>query len=257
MICSPEKLLYVHRMNTEKSSTRFAKVYGSPGLGPRTLGPMRVFWPLMPICMAAGWLLHAALPVPHLSTSHAGILFVLLAAVLVAFTRWSAQRLHSFLKGAEGEETVARILSFLPANCTVFNDLQFDPGGPAFDHIVVAPTGLFVIETKNWSGEITFQNGQVFCNGRQPSRPPLKQVKEEAAALLDHLSSTGCPQAPVYPVLCFVGNPPQGGLSNVGGVRICTETDLTGLFENALETPLPAGALGMIVSELARCMEDK
>lgn len=244
-------------MNSEKSVSRFAKVYGSPGQGPRTIGPLRVFWPLIPICFAAGWLLHAALPFPNLSTSQAGILFILLAAALILFIGWSAKRLNSFLKGAEGEETVARILSFLPANHTVFNDLQLDSGGPAFDHIVVAPAGLFVIETKNWNGEITFQNGQVLCNGRAPSRPPLKQVREEAAALVAHLADAGCPEAPVYPVICFVGNPPQGGLSNIGGVRICTETDLHSLFENTLETPLPAGTLGMIASELLRCIEEK
>lgn len=244
-------------MNTEKPTDRFAKVYGSPGQGPRTLGPLRVFWPLMPICLAAGWLLHAALPVPHLSTSQAGLLFVLLALALAAFTGWSAQRLRSFMKGADGEETVARILSFLPAGHTVFNDLQLDPGGPSFDHIVVAPAGIFVIETKNWSGEITFQNGQVLCNGKTPSRPPLKQVKEEAAALVDHLTAAGCPEAPVYPVVCFVGNALQGGLANIGGVRICTEADLRSLFENTLETPLPAGTLGMIASELVRCIDDK
>lgn len=244
-------------MNSEKTSSRFAKVYGSPGQGPRTLGPLRVFWPLMPICLIAGWLLHSALPVPHLSTSQAGVLFVLLAVTLALFIGWSTRRLQSFLKGAEGEETVARILAFLPSNHTVFNDLQLDRGGPAFDHIVVAPAGIFVIETKNWSGEITFENGQVLCNGHAPSRPPLKQVKEEAAALLDHLSAAGCPSAPVYPVICFVGNCPQGGLANVGGVRICTETDLSSLFENSLETPLPAGTLGMITSDLTRCVEDK
>lgn len=244
-------------MNSEKTADRFAKVYGSPGQGPRTLGPLRVFWPLAPICLAAGWLLHAAAPVPHLSTSQAGVLFVLLAVALALFTGWSARRLRSFLKGAEGEEAVARILSFLPASHTVFNDLQLDSGGPAFDHIVVSPSGIFVIETKNWGGEITFQNGQVLLNGRAPGRPPLKQVKTEAAALLDHLSAAGCPVAPVYPVVCFVGNRPQGGLANVGGVRICTETDLYELFENPLETLLPAGTLGMIASELVRCVEDK
>jgi hypothetical protein len=221
------------------------------------IGPMRVFWPLIPICIAAGWLLHAALPVPRLSTSHAGVLFVLLAAALAGFMLWSAKRLRSFLKGAEGEEKVARILSFLPSNHTVFNDIQLDPSGPFFDHIVVAPAGIFVIETKNWSGEITFQNGQVLCNGKVPGRSPLKQVKEQTAALLDYLSRTGCPEAPVYPAVCCVGNPPQGGQTNIGGVRICTETELPALFESTIESPLPAGSLAMISSELARCAEDK
>lgn len=243
-------------MNSTNASERFAKVYGSAGQGSRTLGLLRVLWPLAPICLAAGWLLHAALPVPGISTSQAGLLFILLAVVLALFSVWSAGRLRSFLKGAEGEETVARILSFLPADHTVFNDLQLDENGPAFDHIVVAPAGLFVIETKNWSGKITFENGQVLCNGHTPSRPPLKQVKEEASALLDYLSAAGCPDAPVYPVVCFVGNRPQDGLSNIGGVRICTETNLRTLFENTLETPVPAGTLGMISGELVRCMEN-
>ena len=240
----------------EIPKSRFATVYGTPGQGPRTLGPLRVFWPLAPICMAAGWLLHAALPFPNLSTSQAGLLFILLAGILAGVTYWSARRLRSFLKGAEGEEKVARSLAFLPATHTVFNDFQFMSGGPTFDHIVVAPIGIFVIETKNWSGEITFEKGQVLYNGEAASRSPLKQVKEATASLLNHLSAANCPDLPVHPVVCFVGNCPQGGLSNVGGVRICTDSDLHGLFENTLESPLPAGTISMVTKELSKNIEE-
>jgi len=245
------------KSESEPTSSRFATVFGSPGQGPRTLGPLRVFWPLIPICLAAGWLLRAALPAPKLSTSMTGFLFLLLAVVLALFTAWSGRRLKSFLKGAEGEEIVARNLSFLPAGHTVFNDIQLEDGGPSFDHIVVAPTGLFVIETKNWSGEITFENGRVLCNGNVPQRSPLKQVKEASAALLNHLSAAQCPEAPVHPVVCFVNNRPQGGLTNVGGVRICTDADLNELFENTLETPMPEGSLSIITDELKHLVEEK
>lgn len=245
------------KSESEPTSTRFAAVYGSPGQGPRTLGPLRVFWPLILICFVAGWLLRTALPSPKISTSLTGFLFLALAVVLTLFMAWSARRLRSFLKGAEGEEKVARSLSFLPASHTVFNDLQLRDDGPSFDHVVVTPTGLFVIETKNWSGDITFENGQIFCNGKTPHRSPLKQVKEASAALLNHLSDAHCPEAPVLPVVCFVNNQPQGGLTNVGGVRVCTDADLHELFENRLETPLPAGIPGIIVSELKRCIEEK
>ncbi len=236
-------------------NTRFATVYGSPGQNPRTLGPLRVFWPLAPICLAAGYLLRAALPVPSLSATQAGFLFLALAVVLTLFTRWSARRLRSFLKGAEGEEKVARILSFLPAGHTVFNDLYLEERGSDFDHIVVAPAGIFVIETKTWSGEITFKNGRVLCNGELPSRPPLKQVREAVAHLAEHLSEARCPETPVHPVLCFVDNQLQDGLANIGGVRICTDSTLHDLFENSLETPLEAGSLAIIAGELARCVE--
>lgn len=240
---------------SEKTSSRFAAVYGSPGQGPRTLGPLRVFWPLALICLAAGYLLRAALPVPALSATQAGFLFLALAIVLALFIGWSARRLRSFLKGAAGEEKVARVLSFLPANHTVFNDLELDEPGADFDHIVVAPAGVFVIETKTWSGDITFKNGQVLCNGQPPNRSPLKQVREAAAHLAEHLSTTGCPDTPIYPVLCFVDNQLKDGLANIGGVRICTDSNLHSLFENSLETPLEAGTLAMIAGELARCTE--
>lgn len=245
-------------MNSEIETipSRFATVHGSPGQGPRSLGPLRVFWPLAPICFAAGWLLRAALPFPNLSITQTGFLLLGLAVVLALFTVWSTRRLRSFLKGAEGEEKVARILAFLPAGYTIFNDLQLDDNETAFDHIVVGPSGVYVIETKNWSGEITFENGQVLYNGQVPGRPPIKQVKEAVAALLDHLQAAQCPDVPIYPVLCFVNNRPQGGLTNIGGVRICTDTDLPGLFENALENPVGSGACTMIADELTRCVEE-
>jgi len=241
----------------EQTSSRFATVYGSAGQKPRTLGPLRVFWPLAPICLVAGYLLRAALPVPALSATQVGFLFLALAVVLALFIGWSAQRLRSFLKGAEGEEKVARVLSFLPASHTVFNDLQLEESGPDFDHIVVAPAGIFVIETKTWSGDITFENGQVLCNGQPASRSPLKQVKEATAHLAEYLTEARCPDVPIHPVLCFVDNQLQDGLTNIGGVRICTDTNLQNLFENSLETPLEAGILAIIAEELARCTESE
>lgn len=242
---------------TEQSAPRFAAVYGTPGQGPRTLGPLRVFWPLALFCLAAGWLLRAALPFPELSITQAGFLFLILAVLLTGFTAWSARRLQSFLKGAEGEDLVARQLSFLPGSYSVFNDFQLDTSGPAFDHVVVGPAGVFVIETKNWAGDISFENGQVLYNGKLPSRPPIRQVKEAAAALLDHLSASQCPEVQVQPVICFVNNPSADQISNIGGVRICTDESLYQLFENTLTTPPESGALALIASELKHCVEEK
>jgi hypothetical protein len=47
---------------------------------------MKNFLAAGPICITVGWLLHAALPTPRLSSSQAGVLFVLLAVMLAAFT---------------------------------------------------------------------------------------------------------------------------------------------------------------------------
>jgi len=69
----------------------------------------------------------------------------------------------TFLAGASGEELVIRVLSKLPDAYHVLNDvnLHFSRGihwrerneyikTSQIDHIVIGPTGVFLLETKNW-----------------------------------------------------------------------------------------------------------
>lgn len=70
----------------------------------------------------------------------------------VTRAKWNAQ-------GAGGEGTVSDALSFwLSKTYNVFDDvvLEVRPGEfIQLDHIVICPAGVFVLETKTWSGSIT------------------------------------------------------------------------------------------------------
>lgn len=59
-------------------------------------------------------------------------------------------------KGKRGELHVSAILSQLPEEYVVFNDLVFKTtkGTTQIDHIVLSKYGVFTIETKNYIGEI-------------------------------------------------------------------------------------------------------
>jgi hypothetical protein len=93
--------------------------------------------------------------------------------------------------GYQGEKQVAKQLSSgLSDDYYLINDLYLHGGGGDIDHVVLAPGGVFVLETKNWSGHIT-------CNSDEWSRPgkrnfkgsPSRQVKRNAAkikAILDN-----------------------------------------------------------------------
>ncbi|MCX6097414.1 MAG: nuclease-related domain-containing protein [Caldiserica bacterium] len=74
----------------------------------------------------------------------------------VTRSKWDAQ-------GAEGEGTVSGALSWwLSKTYNVFDDvvLEVHPGEfIQLDHIVICPAGVFVLETKTWSGSI-------ICNHR-------------------------------------------------------------------------------------------
>lgn len=59
-------------------------------------------------------------------------------------------------KGIIGERQVRRVLNKLPKEYKVLNDIMFrtETGTTQLDHIVLSPKGIFIIETKNYSGNI-------------------------------------------------------------------------------------------------------
>ena len=72
-------------------------------------------------------------------------------------------------KGTLGEAAVGLILEGLPDSYTVFNDTGRRGGN--IDHVVIGPTGIFVIDTKNWRGAVTPDGqGELLCNGKSTSR---------------------------------------------------------------------------------------
>ena len=240
----------------ESLSARFAKVYGSPGEAPRVLGLLRAFWPLLVICFITGYLLRAWFPKPYMSVSTVGVLFFLVAVATAILLAWGDRRLGNFLKGAKGEEWVAHELAFLSSDYTVFNGLRLGGGKQNFDHIIVAPAGIFVVETKNWRGSVEFQDGRlVFPGGKEPSRPPLKQVKAATAELVAFIDDTGCGDLPVHSVLCFLGTKLPEDLMNVNGVVVCTGEKLTEVLQETFDDPVSSALRDQVVHELKKVIE--
>ena len=81
----------------------------------------------------------------------------LAVAVLVAWRlRFRpSERVTAWRRGADGERRTARLLDRLTRDgYVVFHDLAL-PGSPAnVDHLVIGPTGVFVIDSKQWTGSV-------------------------------------------------------------------------------------------------------
>lgn len=238
----------------ESLSSRFARVYGSPGEAPRVLGLLRAFWPLLVICFASGYLVRAGLPFPLLGVSQVGILFFLVAVAAAILLAWGDRRLGNFLKGAKGEEWVAHELSFLSSEYTVFNGIRLD-GKQDFDHIVVGPSGVFVVETKNWRGSVEFRNGKLYAGGKEPSRPPLKQVKAATAELVGFLDDSAHGGIPVHSVLCFISTKLPEDVMNVNGVVVCSGDRLFSVLQESFAEPLSESTRDGVVLELKKVIE--
>jgi Nuclease-related domain len=86
-----------------------------------------------------------------------GGLVGLAAAVLVGWRLWfrPSEQVAAWQRGAAGERRTARLLDRLVRDgYVVFHDLAV-PGSPAnVDHLVIGPSGVFVIDSKQWSGSV-------------------------------------------------------------------------------------------------------
>src|SRR3954452_1114585 len=79
---------------------------------------------------------------------------------------------EAFERGAEGEEATADILGALSAEgWRVFHDVRWPGRAQAnIDHVLVGPGGVFVIDTKAWTGEVEVRSGTLRQDGRRRSR---------------------------------------------------------------------------------------
>jgi hypothetical protein len=101
--------------------------------------------------------------------------------------------LSSFIYGALGEQKVVKALESLNDDYILINDfsVSFSPGiynkqdhdyikSVQIDHILVAPSGIFLIETKNWS-EKSLENLSL--------RSPVQQIKRTGFVLFKLLNN--------------------------------------------------------------------
>lgn len=147
------------------------------------------------VCLVLFGLIFFALSLRVLSTLSLSIfeaagLLVSLMPLAAFYFYLHKYRIYS--GGWEGEKSVAKLLSkTLSDDYYLINDVYLHDGGGDIDHIVLGPNGVFILETKNWSGKIT-------CNGDQWQRPgkrgfkgsPSRQVKRNAAKIRNIIDSS-------------------------------------------------------------------
>lgn len=83
-------------------------------------------------------------------------------------------RAHHF-KGAWGESLVsATLLDRLPGGWVLFDDWTTPGANDNTDHLLVGPGGVFLIDAKAWSGEVTVTDGRLMVVRGERSYPSNK-----------------------------------------------------------------------------------
>jgi hypothetical protein len=116
------------------------------------------------------------------------------------------QQLQAWRQGAEGERRTAAVLAALQSHgWIVLHDLHW-PGRPYanIDHVAIGPTGVFVIDSKNWSGHVEVREGVLRQNGYS-RRAECDGVAAATAAVAAFLEPAH--RGLVNAVLCLVTHP--------------------------------------------------
>lgn len=136
-----------------------------------------------------------------------------------------------YYAGAGGEHDVGLVLSELPSEFHVLHGIDFYRGD--IDHIVIGPTGVFVVETKSHGGTVGVRHGRLCRNGQPLDRGYMRQAKLEARYVQDVLAPAGVQS--VQPMLVFARAKVRAG-KPVHGVRICALASLRTALEDGPPT---------------------
>jgi hypothetical protein len=162
--------------------------------------------------------------------------------------------------GADGEVALGRLLDDeLDGHAVVLHDRQ-RPGTTAnIDHIVIAPTGVWVIDAKNWQGDVERRNiGGWFHNdyrlyvNRRDRTQTTRLLDQQTAAVTDAFAPLGLDSVPVHPCMCFVDAmwPPSGSHQfEINGVFISSPAEL--VLKILEPGTLTADTIQMIAAELS------
>jgi hypothetical protein len=109
---------------------------------------------------------------------------------------------EAYERGAVGEETTARALGELSAEgWRVFHDVRWPGRSQAnIDHVLVGPSGVFVIDSKAWDGAVEVRGGALRQDGRRRHR---HVVAAAAAAMAVGDLVPGLHHKAIHPVICF------------------------------------------------------
>lgn len=129
-----------------------------------------------------------------------GVVALVSAILVLCFEGKWIDEAFNHVKGRLGEIRTAAVLSSLPKEYWVKNDIVIGDSGN-IDHLVVGPTGIWTIETKYVAGRVTVENDELFVNGYP--KKWLSGCRFKALNLSKYIDKDGCENHWVNAMIVF------------------------------------------------------
>jgi hypothetical protein len=122
--------------------------------------------------------------------------------------------------------TTDTLAALPPRRWTVLRGLRWpEELHGSVDHVVVGRSGIYVIDTKNWSGQVRVKNGMLLQGGQVRGVTGAGQAAEHVAGLLDRRTA-----ATVRAVVCLARDEPIVGV--VDEVFVCSTWNVRELLQS-------------------------
>lgn len=184
---------------------------------------------------------------------------VVLAAAAIGTGIYSIKKIDAFervrrlmRKGADGETRVGQILGNFPDSFSILNGLVTPFGD--LDHIVVGPTGVFVVDTKNWRGVVSSDgNGELLLNGKPTDKTMIKPIVARTMDVKDRVQALCGFEPPYFQVVLAFTSAWVDARWGTTGKALCVPDD--SLHELIVENRNGAKLNGHQVDAIARAFE--
>lgn len=139
------------------------------------------------------------------------IIVILLSVISIII---SSKKIHIYNYGIKGEKKVSKILSKLPKEYLIYNDITVY--NAQIDHLVISPYGVYCIETKHMKGRIIGKEYEKDWIQRKRGKKggiydekfynPCKQSMGHVLSLKDFFSKNGIKGIWIQSIVVFYGN---------------------------------------------------
>ena len=107
------------------------------------------------------------------------------------------------------------------------------PHGGNIDHILIGPSGVYVLDAKAWTGPVTIVGSLIRSNGRNQASS-LEAVAKQAAEVRDVLRASGYLGEVAAGLVLTGADPGPSEPTRVGTVTVC---GVTGLVDSLAKRP--------------------
>jgi len=130
-----------------------------------------------------------------------------------------------YRKGATGEALVGYILAGFPDSFRIIPGVETSFGD--IDHVVVGPTGVYAVDTKNWRGIVTADDqGELLLNGRPTKKPAIGNLTRSIMTTKKKIKVRFALDPYVRGVLAFPSARVEAKWGTTGSVHCITDEQL-------------------------------